>query len=64
MNCLNCKFFQEFPRQDETKNDTIGACCFNPPIAKEKAIAVFPTVLGSMWCGAFEYPRERKEESV
>ncbi len=57
-NCINCAFFDQFEIQKRTEN-VIGACKANPPSVPlytdmgESKLGIWPSVLGTWWCGLF-----------
>jgi len=62
--CLNCVFFEPFEVQKRTDN-VIGACKANPPFPAQyygnddNKLGVWPTVLGTFWCGIFSNGEEK-----
>jgi len=54
--CKDCAFFDKFSIQKRDDN-VIGACKANPPVPAseyaESKLGVWPTVLGSWWCGVW-----------
>lgn len=55
--CANCIYFDKFEVQKREDN-IIGACKANPPFPPtgcvENTLGVWPTVLGTFFCGIFE----------